>query len=205
MSYIIVYRFAKFSDELLYLNIIYFLRVCVCVCETARLQTREAATFRDPSNTRRLFITFINENTSRVFERTDNFLPPFSAEKFASLPNRRRGSVNAGWNLNSSGRHVTYRVASCDAFQAISRWRLVFSYLTTSRVDGHLCFARRASRVSRACMSNVCARQRRREATLRISHCIVRAFVVRSASRARPRERAACEEVSARGGVKTSS
>lgn len=64
----------------------------------------------------------------------------------ASVESSRGSRENARWNLNCPGRHVTRRVTSCDAFQAVSHWRLVFSYLATRRAGGHFCFARRASR-----------------------------------------------------------
>lgn len=107
---IIVCRFADFVTRCF--NIIYFLRV--------KLRRRRLG---DSPNTRRLFITFINENTSRVFENNRQFLI-LSAETHVSLElprvPRTRDEI---WIF----RDVTWRIARRHVVQFQVIWRFSFS------------------------------------------------------------------------------
>lgn len=106
---IIVCRFADFATRCF--NIIYFLRV--------KLRRQRLG---DSSNTRRLFITFINENTSRVFENNRQFLI-LSAETHVSLElSRVPRTRDEIWIF----RDVTWRIARRHVVQFQVIWRFSF-------------------------------------------------------------------------------
>lgn len=97
---------------MLHFNIIYFLRVKLCRWRLG-----------DFSNTRRLFITFINENTSPVFENNRQFLILF-AETHVSPELSRVPWTRVEIRIF---RDVTWRIARRHVMQFQVIWRFSFS------------------------------------------------------------------------------
>lgn len=168
------------------------------MCKTARKLEKQRR-FREPVEYQTPVYNIYKRKYKpciRVRIRITFFIPlPFFAEKFTPLLNRR--ICERGMEFELFGRHVTYRITSCDAIS--SDFTLAISFLVPHDEP------RRRSPLfrtkgERSVLSLHVARMR--QVTSRKSPCIVRAFVVRPASRVRPRERAACKEVSARDGVK---